>query len=327
MPRPLVEVVRARTPEEERRSTAEEVARGLEAPLPTISSKYFYDERGSDLFDEITRLPEYEPFRAEERLLERVADEVARRSPTRELAELGSGTGRKTRLVLDALERRAHVERVVLLDVSESALRASADRLAAEYPRLSVRLVVGDFERDLALLGRGEDRLAMFLGGTIGNLHPEDVPAFLRAVAGTLAPGGAFLLGVDLVKDRARLEAAYDDAAGVTAEFNRNALRVLNARLGADFDPEAFDHVAFWDAEHAWIEMRLRARRAMEVRVPGAGLVRRFAPGDEIRTEISCKYTRETFARRLAGTGLDLDAWFVDEEGLFALALLVRRGP
>jgi L-histidine N-alpha-methyltransferase len=212
----------------------------------------------------------------------------------------------------------------VLLDVSESALTASAERLSREYPQVEVRLVVGDFERDLALLGRGGGgggRLAMLLGGTVGNLAPETVPGFLGEVASALERGDGFLVGVDLEKDPAVLEAAYDDPGGVTADFNRNVLRVVNDRLGGDFEPEAFAHVAFYDRERRWIEMRLRATRALRVRVRRADLDLRFAPGDEIRTEISCKYTRASFDARIAGSGLAARAWHEDP-GRFALALL-----
>ncbi len=183
---------------------------------------------------------------------------------------------------------------------------------------------MGDFLHDLPALGPGGGRLLLFLAGTLGNLHPDDVPAFFRAAAAVLAPGDGFLVGVDLVKDPARLHAAYNDSAGVTAEFNLNILRVLNDRLGADFDPAAFEHVAFYDAERQWIEMRLRARRAVRARVPGAGLEIALAAGEEIRTELSCKYTRDSFSSRLAGTGLLLDRWMTDPEGLFASALLRR---
>jgi L-histidine N-alpha-methyltransferase len=319
----IAQVVRARSEADERARMAEEVRAGLRSsPLPTLPSKYFYDARGSALFDEITRLPEYYPFRAEERILERVADGVASRFRPREVAELGCGTGRKTRLVLDAVARQGRLERCVLLDVDEAALRESAARLERDYGGLAVRLVVGDFERDLSLLGPGGGRLLMFLGGTIGNLPPEEVPGFLRAAAATLASEDAFLLGLDLVKDVGRLEAAYDDAAGVTARFNRNILRVVNDRLGGDFEPEAFEHVAFYDRERDWIEMRLRATKAMRVRVPASDLTLRLAAGDEIRTEISCKYTRSSLERLLEGTGLRVADWLTDDEGLFALALL-----
>ena len=217
------------------------------------------------------------------------------------------------------------LERCLLLDISPHFLDEAARSLAEAFPLVSVRGVVGDFLDDLALLGPGGDRLAVFFAGTIGNVHPAEVPAFLARMAEQLAPRDGFLVGIDLVKDVGRLEAAYNDAAGVTAAFNRNILRVLNRRLGADFDPEAFEHVAFYDRANAWIEMRLRSSRLQRVRIPGACLELAFEPGDEIRTEISCKYTRASFEALLPGTGLGLDHWYADPENLFALALLGRR--
>jgi len=307
------------------RRMAEEVRTGLLAqPLPSLPSKYFYDDRGSALFDEITRLPEYYQSRTEQAILEAIADEVIALARPRELVELGSGVGRKVRLLLDAMKSRGLLERCVLLDISERFLTDSVACLDADYPGLDVRGVVGDFLDDLPALGPGGGRMALFLAGTIGNLHPDEVPPFLRAMTGQLAPGDSFLVGLDLVKDEARLHAAYNDAAGVTAEFNRNILRAVNDGVGADFDPEGFEHVAFYDRANAWIEMRLRARREMRVRVPRAGLDLTYRPGDQIRTEISCKYTLESFSARLPGTGLRLASWHTDPEGLFASALLRR---
>jgi L-histidine N-alpha-methyltransferase len=320
-------VVRARDRGDEAALMAAEVRAGLTASPPWLPCKYFYDERGSQLFDEITRLPEYYPSRTEEKILEAIADEVIAMARPSELTELGSGSGRKVRLLLDAMERQGLLRRLVLLEISESVLEESVARLAADYTGLEAKGIVGDFARDLAALGPGGGRMAIFLAGTIGNLHPaEEVPPFLTAVAAQLAPGDSFLVGVDLVKDPARLHAAYNDSAGVTAEFNRNILRVVNQRLGADFDPAAFDHVAFYDPGNAWIEMRLRALRACRVRVPGAGLDLHYNRGDEIRTEISCKYTRASLEARLAGTGLQLTRWFTDAEELFALVVLRREG-
>jgi L-histidine N-alpha-methyltransferase len=304
---------------------AEEVRAGLLArPLPSLPSKYFYDDRGSALFDEITRLPEYYQTRTEEAILEGIADEVVALTRPCELVELGSGVGKKVRLLLDAMGSRGLLRRCVLLDINEGFLVESARSLDHDYPSLEVRGLVGDFLEDLTALGPGGSRLALFLAGTIGNLHPDDVPSLLRAMAGQLAPGDAFLVGLDLVKDEARLHAAYNDAAGVTAEFNRNILRAVNDGLGADFDPEGFRHVAFYDRENAWIEMRLRATRPMRVRLPALDMEIAFRPGDEIRTELSCKYTRESFSRLLVGTGLRLERFYTDADGLFASALLRR---
>jgi L-histidine Nalpha-methyltransferase len=305
---------------------AMEVREGLSRrPLPELPCKYFYDERGSALFEEITRLPEYYPTRTETAILEAHAAAVVESASPRELVELGSGAGRKIRLLLDAMRERGSLERVVLLDIAESWLRESVAQLRADYPGASVRGVVGDFARDLAALGPGGGRLLLFLAGTIGNLHPDEVPGFLRAAAAVLAPGDTFLVGVDLVKDPARLHAAYNDAAGVTAAFNLNILQVVNERLGADFDLEDFEHRAFYDVEREWIEMRLRARRPVEARVAAADVTVRLAAGGEIRTELSCKYTRSSLEARLAGSGLALERWITDPAELFASVLLRRR--
>lgn len=307
---------------------AAEVRAGLTArPLPWLPCKYFYDDRGSDLFEQITRLPEYYQTRTEEAILEKVARELVAATRPVELCELGSGVGRKVRLLLDAGRALGTLERCVLLDINATVLAESIRSLEGDYPGLRVRGVVGDFQEELGALGPGGGRLALFLAGTLGNLHPDrEVPRFLRALARQLSPGDAFLVGLDLVKDEGRLHAAYNDAAGVTAEFNRNILRVVNAALDADFDPDAYDHVAFYDRDRAWIEMRLRARRDQRVRVPGADLELTFRRGQEIRTELSCKYTRPTFEARLTRTGLRLESWLSDPDSLFALALLRRMG-
>jgi L-histidine N-alpha-methyltransferase len=302
-----------------------EVRAGLSRrPLPELPCKYFYDERGSRLFDEITELPEYYQTRTETAILAAHADSIVEAVAPIELAELGSGAGRKIRFFLDAMRRRRRLESVALLEIHEGYLRESVTRLQADYPEARVRGVTGDFVSDLAALGPGGGRLLLFLAGTIGNLHPDELPAFFEAAAGTLAPGDGFLVGVDLVKDEARLHAAYNDVRGVTAEFNRNILRVLNARLGAAFDPADFEHHAFWDAERQWIEMRLRALRRVVVRIPAADMTFRIEAGEEIRTELSCKYTRESFAARLRDSGLLLERWLTDPENLFASALLRR---
>jgi len=301
---------------------AEEVRRGLTAELPSLPSKYFYDDAGGRLFEEITTLPEYYLTRTEEGLLEEIADDVVDRVRPRELVELGSGTSRKIRLLLDAMRRAGVLERCALLDINEGALESSIESLCRAYPGLDARGVVGDFVKDLGTLGRGGGRLLAFLGSTIGNLHPTELPAFFGNVASVLSQGDGFLLGVDLVKDRRPLEAAYNDAAGVTALFNLNILRVINRRLGADFDTGAFEHVAFYDERNAWIEMRLRAVRDSRVRVPAADLDLRFERGAEIRTEISCKYTRESLQAKVPAEALRLEEWFTDRNELFALALL-----
>jgi L-histidine N-alpha-methyltransferase len=302
---------------------AREVREGLARSPPELPCKYFYDERGSALFEEITRLPEYYPTRAETSILEETAAVLVDEVSPRELVELGSGAGRKIRLFLDAMRARGSLESVVLLEIAESFLQQSVDRLQEAYPEARVRGLVGDFVSDLAALGPGGQRLLLFLAGTIGNLHPDDLPRFFRSAAGILEPGDGFLVGVDLVKDPSRLHAAYNDAAGVTAEFNRNILRVLNDRLDADFDVDAFEHRAFYDAERQWIEMRLRALRPVRAHVAGASIALRA--GEEIRTELSCKYTRSSLEARLAGSGLVLEHWVTDRDCLFASALLRRR--
>jgi L-histidine N-alpha-methyltransferase len=322
------EIIHARPPGQEHAQLAAEVRAGLtSSPLPTLPSKCFYDDRGDALFDEITRLPEYYLTRTEEAMLPAVAREVVERLRPRHLVELGSGIGGKVRMLLDAMAAAGTLESCTLFDISEAALSESMRQLREERAGLRTVGVVGDFLKDLPAVGPGGARLVAFLGSTIGNIHPEEVPPFFRAAAQVLAAGDGMLLGLDLVKDRARLEAAYNDSRGVTAEFNRNILRALNAQLGADFDPDAFEHVAFYDAERTWIEMRLRARRAARVSVPAADVTLSLAAGDEIRTEISCKYTRATLEERLDGTGLTLDTWWTDPESLFALALLRPAGP
>jgi L-histidine N-alpha-methyltransferase len=318
---------RVRTAAEDLAVMAAEVREGLDAPLPTLPSKYFYDARGSALFDTITTLPEYYPTRVEEAIHASASADIVRRARPRELVELGSGLGAKTRRLLDGLAARGErLRSCVLLDVDEAALRSSLGVLTSAYPGLRARGIVGDFLLDIPSVGRsGGHRMIGFLGGTIGNVHPDRVPAFFRAAASVLDPGDTFLLGVDLVKDVARLEAAYNDREGVTAEFNRNLLNVLNDRLDADFEISAFQHVAFYDRARQWIEMRLRATRPTAVHIPQARVERTFARGDEIRTEISCKYTRERLDAMLEGTGLSVEAWYTDADAQFAVTLL-RRG-
>lgn len=304
---------------------ATEVGECLRAPLPSIPPKYFYDDVGSMLFEEITRLPEYYQTRTEEALLETIADQVlAAAGGPRELVELGSGAGHKIRILLDGLQKMGCLQSCVLLDINELFLSQSVQRLQAAYPDVEVRGVQADFIDDLEVLGPRGGRLLLFFGGTVGNLHPSEVPDFFRRASRVLDAGDTFLVGIDLVKERARLEAAYNDSAGITARFNLNVLSVLNEKLGADFDLSAFEHVAFYDEENAWIEMRLRARRPSRVRIPLAGLTLHLERGKEIRTELSCKYTRESFAARLSSTGLRLEHWYTDPEKLFALALLRR---
>ena len=319
-----VVIERARHAEAESRGVLREVREGLLASPRRLPSKLFYDDRGSQLFEEITRLPEYYPTRTETGILERRASEIVASVSPRELVELGSGSGRKIRLLLDAMQSAGRSLSCVLLDVHEPSLAEAAASLADSYPGLSVRGVVGDFARDLELLGPGGGRLALFLAGTVGNLDPSEVPRLLAGMARQLRPGDAFLVGFDLVKDVGRLHAAYNDAAGVTARFNRNILCVLNREMGADFEPEAFSHVAFYDAERERIEMWLEATRSMDVRVARVDVELHLLAGDSIRTEISCKYTRSSVEALLPGTGLVLGRWLTDPAQDFALALLLR---
>ncbi|MGI8758875.1 MAG: L-histidine N(alpha)-methyltransferase [Acidimicrobiales bacterium] len=296
--------------------------RGLTADPKWLPPKWFYDERGSTLFDAITGLPEYYPTRREVEILERRAGEVASACPAGTLVELGSGTSAKTRLLLDALAAEGSLRRVVPFDVSQATLRQAAGTLAAAYPGVEVHAVVGDFERHLHLLPPGGGRrLVAFLGGTIGNLDPRQRAVLLRTVADGLHPGDALLLGTDLVKAPARLVAAYDDAAGVTAAFNTNVLRVLNHELGADFDPARFAHVALWDPDQKWIEMRLRSLVDQTVSLPEIDLSVHFAEGEEIRTEISAKFHRHGVEVELEAAGLHLARWWTDAAGDFAVSL------
>jgi L-histidine N-alpha-methyltransferase len=302
-----------------------DVRAGLTATPKSLPPKWFYDDRGSELFDEITRLPEYYPTRTERSILVEHARDVAELTKADTLVELGSGTSEKTRILLDALRDAGTLDRFVPFDVSEQTLRAAAVAVAREYEGVHVHAVVGDFEHHLELLPGGGTRLVAFLGSTIGNLAPEPRAQFLADVAATLAPGDALLLGTDLVKDADRLVAAYDDAAGVTAEFNRNVLRVLNRELSADFDPDTFDHVARFDTDAEWIEMLLRSTREQTVTIADLSLTVGFAAGEEMRTEISAKFRRAGVERELATAGLELAEWWTDPAGDFALSLSFAR--
>jgi L-histidine Nalpha-methyltransferase len=306
-------------------SLADDVRVGLTRSLKELPPKYFYDERGSVLFDRITSLPEYYPTRCERQILNRYAPAIVERSGAEELVELGSGTASKTRALLYAMAGQGALRRYVPFDVDESVLRACALELVELYPGLRVHGVVGDFGRDLGRIPDGHRRLFAFLGGTIGNLYPEQRARFLERIRDAMGPDDRIVIGTDLVKDRAVLEAAYNDSAGLTAEFNRNVLRVINASLEADFDPEAFEHVAFFSEADSWIEMRLRANGAQRVTIDGADLEVTFADGEEIRTEISAKFTREAVDRELHAAGLRLDDFFTDGARLFGLAFASPR--
>ena len=308
---------------------AEDVLDGLTRPFKELPPKHLYDERGSRLFDRICELPEYYPTRTERAILAARAAELAAVTGAAELVELGSGTAAKTRLLLDAMAAAGTLRRYVPFDVSEVTVRALVDELADEYPGLELHGIAGDFERHLTAIPppeRGVPRVVAFLGGTIGNFPPGARRRFLRAVAALLGPEDHLLLGTDLVKDAEVLEAAYDDAAGVTAAFNLNLLHVLNRELDADFPVERFEHVAFFDPTHEWIEMRLRARRACVVRFAALGLDVPFARAEELRTEISAKFTRARVEADLAAAGLCLTRWLTDPLGLFALSLAAPTG-
>ncbi len=303
-----------------------DVRSGLTAPRRTLPSKWFYDARGSALFEEITRLPEYYQTRTEAQILEQVADEIVAAVRPVEIVELGSGSSRKTRLLLDALHRAGTGDRYVALDVSRDALEDALRQLRDAYPWLEAVGVVGDFDHHLDALPRRGPGLVAFLGSTIGNLDAHGQARFVADLAAGLAPGDAFLLGVDLVKDPGVLEAAYDDAAGVTAAFNRNVLEVLRRELDAEIDVDAFRHVASYDRELARIEMLLRAERPTALRFPSLDLDVPMAAGDDIRTEISSKFTRPHVEGLLAGAGLALARWDTDPDARFALALATPVG-
>ena len=302
---------------------AEDVRDGLSRPLKELPPTYFYDARGSRLFDRITQLPEYYPTRAEREILNRHAPDLV--SGCNELVELGSGMASKTRALLYAMAGSGELGRYVPFDVDESVVQACAVELVELYPGLRVHGVVGDFEQHLTRLPDGARRLIAFLGGTIGNLYPDERADFLARLRKLMGPTDRLLIGTDLVKDRSILEAAYNDSQGLTAEFNRNVLRVVNDGLDADFDPDAFEHVAFFDEANSWIEMRLRANGAQRVRIDGADLEVVFEDGEERRTEISSKFTEEAVAEELAKVGLRLDHFLTDESGLFGLAVGSRQ--
>ena len=299
-------------------SLARDVLDGLTRPFKELPPKHFYDARGSELFEAICRQPEYYPTRCEEEILRARAEEVAAQTGAGELVELGSGAADKARILLGS----GAYARYVPLDVSEAALVAAAEALAAEHPGLAVEGVVGDFERHLDWIpAPSERRLVALLGGTLGNFPPGSRRELLARIANLLGPQDRLLLGTDLVKEREVLEAAYNDAAGVTAAFNRNVLRVVNRELDADFAEDAFAHVAFFDPEHEWIEMRLRSERAQRVHVRSLDLRLRFAAGEEMRTEISAKFTPARIEADLAAAGLARERTWTDAAGRFALHL------
>ncbi len=314
--------------ETEERCLANDVLDGLTRPFKELPPKHFYDAHGSELFERICELPAYYPTRTERQILVTQADQIVAHtgSGAGELVELGSGSAEKARIILDAMARAGTLRRYIPFDVSEQVVEDAARQLVGEYEGLRVHGVIGDFERHLDRIpaSDGVPRIVALLGGTIGNFPPGSRRALLRKVGALLEPGDRLLLGTDLVKDPAVIEAAYDDPEGMTAAFNRNVLHVINRELDADFPAEEFDHVAFFDRTHEWIEMRLRARASCTVQIADIGLQVDFAAGEELRTEISAKFTRSRLQADLQAAGLALDHWYTDEDELFALSMARR---
>ncbi len=302
-------------------SELHELHRGLVETPRRIPSKYFYDRRGSGLFERITQLPEYYLTRTEQSLLAQLADHICAITGAEELVELGSGAATKTRILLDAMARSGRLRRYVPFDVSESEVRRVALELTAEYSGLTVHGMVADFTHHLRAIPQGEHRLVILLGSTIRNYGPQEATDLLTRIGLLISTGDFFLLGADLVKDVERLEAAYNDSAGVTAEFNRNILRVVNRVADADFVPEAFKHLAFYNRQYHWIELRLVSSRAQKVHLRGLDLEIHLGEGEEILTEISSKYERQTILDMLGQSGFELAEWHADSDQLFALAL------
>jgi L-histidine Nalpha-methyltransferase len=306
-------------------SLAADVRDGLTRPFNELSPKYLYDDRGSQLFDEICMLDEYYPTRTERAILEASALEIAVRTGGTELVELGSGLATKTRVLLDAMQAAGNLQSYIPFDIADTVVRESAQAIGAEYPELGrVRGVVGDFEHHLQLIPpppEGAPRLVALLGGTLGNFVPPGRHTLMRNMAALLRPGDHLLLGADLVKDPVIIEAAYNDSHGVTAEFNLNILNVINRELDADFELDNFRHVAFFDTEQEWIEMRLRAERACQVQIRALSLEVSFAAGEEMRTEISAKFSPERMAADLTVAGLELIHMYMDDEQLYGLVL------
>jgi len=301
-----------------------DVRDGLQSTPKSLPPKWFYDEVGSDLFDQITRLPEYYPTRAEAEILRVRAAEIAAVTGADTLVELGSGTSEKTRVLLDALRHAGALRRFVPFDVDASMLSAASSAIQREYPGIEIAAVCGDFEEHLAEIPGGGRRLFVFLGSTIGNLEPGPRAEFLAELAAVLEPGDSLLLGTDLVKDVGRLVRAYDDAAGVTARFNRNVLDVINRELDADFDVDAFRHVAVWNGDEERMEMSLRVERAQRVHIGALDLAVEFAAGEQLLTEVSCKFRADAVAAELTRAGLRCTQWWTDAARDFGLSLSVK---
>jgi L-histidine N-alpha-methyltransferase len=314
--------------EDDERSLANDVLDGLTKPFKELAPKHFYDARGSELFEEITEQPEYYPTRTELAILRDSAEEIVALTGAGELVELGAGASDKARVLLDAMRESVptHPRRYIPFDVSQSVVNDAARTLTEDYQDLQVYGVVGDFERHLEHIpdpedGVGQSRIVALLGGTIGNFPPGTRRNVLGKIASLLGSSDRLLLGTDLVKDPHVIEAAYNDAAQITAEFNRNVLRVLNRELDADFQPDSFEHIAFYDRRNEWVEMRLRATRASSVYIADVDLRVDFAAGEELRTEISAKFTRARIEADLEAAGLELERWFTDSEDLFAVTM------
>jgi L-histidine N-alpha-methyltransferase len=309
--------------EDDERTLANDVLDGLTKPFKELAPKHFYDARGSELFEQICEQPEYYPTRTELAILRARAAEIVERTGAGELVELGAGASDKARVLLDAMRDAGTLQRYIPLDVSQSVVEAAAQTLVDDYEGLAVHGVVGDFERHLELVpdADGAPRLVALLGGTIGNFPPGTRRNVLTKIASLLGPEDRLVLGTDLVKDPRVIEAAYNDSAGVTAAFNRNLLHVVNSELDADFRPDGFEHVAFYDRRHEWVEMRLRASRACSVLIGDLDLRVEFAAGEELRTEISAKFTPERVQADLEAAGLELDRWLTDEANLFGVSL------
>ncbi len=301
-----------------------DVSEGLLKTPKSLPPKWFYDAVGSELFDQITRLPEYYPTCAEAQILRARSAEIACASEADTVVELGSGTSEKTRMLLNALRARGSLRRYVPFDVDAGMLSAAATAIAHDYPSIEIEAICGDFEEHLAEIPAIGRRLFVFLGSTIGNLTPGPRADFLATLAMVLRPGDTLLLGTDLVKDTRRLVRAYDDDAGVTARFNRNVLAVINRELDADFDLGAYQHVARWNAGEQRIEMWLQAERHQRVRLGALELIVEFAAGEAMLTEVSCKFRTDGVAAELAGAGLRRTRWWTDDAGDFGLSLAVK---
>jgi L-histidine N-alpha-methyltransferase len=306
------------------RALRRDVSHGLAQTPKSLPPKWFYDEVGSDLFDQITRLPEYYPTRTEAAILAVRAGSIAKASGADTLVELGSGTSEKTRMLLDALRGHGTLRRFIPFDVDAGILQSAGAAIEAEYPGIDVDAVCGDFEEHLAEIPGGGKRLVVFLGSTIGNLTAAPRAEFLAALADVLQPGDTLLLGTDLVKDTDRLVRAYDDSAGVTAAFNRNVLAVVNRELDADFDTDAYQHVARWNGDEERIEMWLRADGVQSVTIGALDLRVEFADGEEMLTEVSCKFRPDAVTTELAAAGLRQTHWWTDPAGDFGLSLAVK---